>query len=297
MDDLTRFKRKKEGFLGQQMIVLPPNSLEIIKNNLLINNFYFTAIGYYPNAEFHDRLRTEGSDEYIMLYCTEGEGRVSINDKLHLLKPNTYLIIPPYVSHHYKSSIENPWTLYWVHFTGSRAKVIYNRFSLEQEPTVRFIPYNENSVKSFLDVIKLLQISFDERTLEISNINITHFVCSFVYHQQIQQNASENNMVNNSIEYMKLNLNKTLKIQDLAFKENLSVSRYSEIFKASTGQPPIHYFINLKIQKSCQLLYFTDRSVKEIAVEFGFSDQYYFSRVFKKFMGTPPSKYRKKYKQ
>ena len=297
MYDSTEIEKKKEGFLGQQMIVLPPNSLDIIKNNLLIQNFYLTAIGFYPNAEFHDRKRKTGANEYILLYCTEGEGRVNINNQVYDLKPNNYIIIPPFVPHHYKSSIKNPWTIYWVHFTGRRAEVIFNRFCLDQKPTVQTIPYNEQRVKEFLQIIHLLELSFDEKTLEIVNINIVHLIGSFVYHNEIQKDNYKTGMVKDSIGYMKENLGKNLMIQDLALEENLSISRYSEIFKESTGHSPIHYFINLKIQQACQLLYFTDRSIKEIAVEFGFLDQYYFSRVFKKFMGVPPSKYRKNYKK
>ena len=297
MYDSTEIEKKKEGFLGQQMIVLPPNSLEIIKENLLIQNFYLTAIGVYPNAEFHDRKRKTGANEYILLYCTEGEGTVNFNNQVYHLKPNNYIIIPPFVPHHYKSSIKNPWTIYWVHFIGKRAQVLFDRFCEGQKPLVRVIPYKEVRIKNFIEIINLLEISFDEKTLEIANINIIHVISSFVYHNQIQKNAYKTGTVKNSINFMKESLDKNLMIQDLATKENLSISRYSEIFKQGTGHSPMHYYINLKIQKACQLLYFTDNSIKEIAIKFGFSDQYYFSRVFKKFMGVPPSKYRKNYKK
>ncbi|MFV8280769.1 helix-turn-helix domain-containing protein [Christiangramia marina] len=297
MDDLTGIEWKKEGFLGQQMVVLPPNSLEIIKGNDLIKDCYLTAIGFYPHAKFHDRKRKVGSNEYIFLYCTQGEGSVKIEGEKFSLKPNTYIIVPPFVTHHYKSSIDSPWTIYWVHFTGERAKLLFDRFCVDSKPVVKSIPYNETRSREFIRIINLIKFSFDEKTLEIINLDITHLIGGFIYHEEVKTKNFEKSMVNDSISYMKDNLDKTLKINELADLENLSVSRYSEIFRESTGNPPINYFNNLKIQKACQLLYFTDRSIKEIAVEFGFIDQYYFSRVFSKIMGVPPSKYRKNYKK
>ncbi|SKB85317.1 AraC-type DNA-binding protein [Salegentibacter holothuriorum] len=297
MDNSTTSDKKKEGFLGQKMIVLPPDSLKKIVNNVLIQNFYLTAIGFYPHAEFHDRNRQIGANEYILLYCTEGEGEVFINQQSFLLKPNHFIIIPPEVPHHYKSSLSNPWTIFWVHFTGKRAEIIYDRYANENKPEVKFIAYSEQRVKNFLDIINLLNRTFEDRALEFANINLMHFVSSFIYQQEFNSKSTEKNMVNQSVEYMKENLHKSLKIDDLAENQNLSISRYSEVFKANTGYPPIHYFIQLKIQKSCQYLYFTDKSIKEICALIGFKDQYYFSRMFKKMMDVPPSKYKSTYKK
>ncbi len=297
MYDSTVLERKKEGFLGQQMIVLPPDCLKKIVNNILIQNFYLTAIGFYPHAEFHDRKRKTGTKEHILLYCTEGQGEVIINNKKFKLLPNHFIIIPPDIPHHYKSSLKNPWMIYWVHFTGKRASAIYNRYSNENLPIVKFIAYNEQRVKNFLEIIHLLESTFEERSLEFANINLMHFISSFIYQQEFNSKSKEKNMVNNSIDFMKENLHKPLKIDDLANHENLSVSRFSEVFKENTGYPPIHYFIKLKVQKSCQYLYFTDKSIKEISLIIGFNDQYYFSRMFKKTMGVAPSKYKAHYKK
>ena len=201
------------------------------------------------------------------------------------------------MAHHYKSSTQNPWSIYWVHFSGKRASIIYDRYSYEKKPTVKFIPFNEERVRNFLEIIQLLEHSFDNKSLEFANINLMHFISSFIYKPDLISQISQKNVVNNSIEFMKKNLHKSFKIEDFAANESLSVSRFSEVFKEKTGHPPIHYFIKIKIQKSCQYLYFTDKSIKEICAIVGFTDQYYFSRIFKKTMGVPPSKYKAYYKK
>jgi AraC family transcriptional regulator of arabinose operon len=298
MNNITEINKKiKEGFVGQRMIVLPPNIKKLITNNQLIKNFYLTAIGYYPKAIYHDRERKTGSNQYILLYCVDGEGYIYINDQTYTLKPNTFIIIPKNVGHRYKSSNTIPWSIYWVHFSGLTADVIYDRSTEQHTPQVHAIPYDENRIKLFNQLYAMLEHSFHEKELEVTNLYLQHFVTSLVYYKQLNPVAYDTDSVSTSIAYMKKNIRQKLLIEDLAAQCGISVSHYSRLFHQKTGSSPINYFNLLKIQASCQHLYFTDRSIKEIAGAMGFDDQYYFSRLFSKLIGMSPLKYRKTHKK
>jgi AraC-like DNA-binding protein len=120
-------------------------------------------------------------------------------------------------------------------------------------------------------------------------------VSRILYSENVELIKVEDTIVNRAREYMKTHLDQPLKIGDLATEVNLSISRFTELYKEKTGYSPIQNLILLRIQKSCQLLYFTDHSVKEIAVDVGFSDPFYFSRMFKKLMGVAPTVYKKQH--
>ncbi|MCX2679789.1 AraC family transcriptional regulator [Galbibacter sp. EGI 63066] len=287
----------KEGFVGQRMIVLPPDVRKKIEVNPIINSLYITAIGYYPFANYHDRERKKGCDEYILLYCVKGKGVIFIGNEELELQPNEFFIIPVGIPHHYKSSLSNPWSIYWIHFIGNNADSIYERLlKYNSEKTIK-IPYDEQRTELFLKMIKLLENSFDDASLELSNIYLLHYISSFIYQSRTNDPTERKNPVNESINFMKKHIDKSLSVNDLASEQFLSVSRYSELFKTATGTSPIKYFIHLKIQKSCQYLYFTNMNVKEIANALGFTDPFYFSRMFKQVLGLSPSKYKKDYKR
>ena len=60
---------------------------------------------------------------------------------------------------------------------------------------------------------------------------------------------------------------------------------------SNVGQSPIDYLTDYRISEACYLLKNSNLSIAEIAVSVGFFDQFYFSRVFKKVKGVPPSRY------
>ena len=51
--------------------------------------------------------------------------------------------------------------------------------------------------------------------------------------------------------------------------------------------------LNVRMKKAEFLLKETDEPIKEIAAKSGFSNVFYFSRMFRRFFGTPPGKLRR----
>ncbi len=75
---------------------------------------------------------------------------------------------------------------------------------------------------------------------------------------------------------------------ELAAKFRLSPQHINLIFKKELGIPPIRFVHRELIRDAYRLLLENQLSVKETAEQLGFSNQFYFSRVFKKEMGFPP---------
>lgn len=296
MDNMTvPAKKIKEGFVGQKMIVLPNHVKKTVVKDELTKRCYLTAIGYYPHASYHDRERKAGSSQYILLYCVSGKGNIFLQGKNIQLQPDSFFIIPKNVPHRYASSVTDPWSIYWIHFAGENADLIYNRQQEKEDKTS--IPHVERNTAMFEEMYQLLDGNFNTRSLEVVSIKLQHFIASFIYYQETNFTSAQQDPIQHSVQFMKDNLNRVLNIEELAKQQRLSVSHYCRLFRSRTGSSPNQYFNQLKIQKSCQYLYFTDMHIKEICAAVGFDDPFYFSRLFKKFMGISPSGYKSQYKQ
>ncbi|AIQ31578.1 hypothetical protein P40081_28110 [Paenibacillus sp. FSL P4-0081] len=67
----------------------------------------------------------------------------------------------------------------------------------------------------------------------------------------------------------------------------------SQLFKRETGRTFTEYLTNLRIGYACELLMNSDLTISEIAEKSGYSDYFYFSRLFKRIKGMSPSAYRR----
>jgi AraC-like DNA-binding protein len=95
------------------------------------------------------------------------------------------------------------------------------------------------------------------------------------------------------IQHMERHLNEPLRISTLAALAGLSPSQFFFSFKAVTGVSPIAFLIDLRIRRACELLQDPQSSIKKAAELVGYSDRYYFTRMFKQVMGVPPGEYRR----
>ena len=94
-------------------------------------------------------------------------------------------------------------------------------------------------------------------------------------------------------EYMQSNLYKNLSLQEIADNFNISSSYICRIFKVYYSDTPISYYNRLKIEEAKKMLdEYRNMRVKDVAELLGFSDQYYFSKVFKQQYGVSPLVYR-----
>jgi transcriptional regulator GlxA family with amidase domain len=126
-----------------------------------------------------------------------------------------------------------------------------------------------------------------------------HYLGSLRYLREYREAFSEHrpvgeeDPVNAAIHYMKENLGKKLTLAELADYTGYSSSYFSNLFLKRTGYAPLSYFNQIKIQKACQFLDFTDMKVNQVCYRVGIEDAYYFSRLFSQIMGMSPREYKK----
>jgi AraC family transcriptional regulator, arabinose operon regulatory protein len=285
--------KKKEGFEGQRTIILPATKQKFCSQHIFCRNLYITDIGYYPNAAFHNRERENGCAEYILIHCVKGKGWYSMGNKRYNVTSNDFFIIPAGTAHKYGADIADPWTIFWVHFTGAFARFYFNLLTKSRKAGPMHAIVNTSRNLLFYDIIQHLELMNDTGNIIYSNSCLYAYLSSF-QPSEMKISINENDIIQDCITYMKENLDKKLKLDDISAKAKISSSHLAAIFKKRMKYSPIHLYTSFKVQRACQMLMDNSHNVKTIAYSLGYDDQYHFSRVFKTIMGVSPKNFKGK---
>lgn len=106
---------------------------------------------------------------------------------------------------------------------------------------------------------------------------------------QAEQIGSAGWSMEQSIDYLEKNFSEKISRSQLAAATRVSVSHYSVLFKQLTGYSPNEYLTRLRIHRAIELLLDSEYSLRDIAFQTGYKDEFYLSRRFKQYTGRSPS--------
>ena len=98
---------------------------------------------------------------------------------------------------------------------------------------------------------------------------------------------------NEIIRYIREHLDRELTLASLCLHLNTNRTTLAQRIKALTGMSPMQYILTERLNQSRPDLLFTEVSVADIAKKYGFSNENYYIRAFKKHFGTTPLQYRR----
>jgi len=95
-----------------------------------------------------------------------------------------------------------------------------------------------------------------------------------------------------TISHIQLNLHKELSVSGLAKRANQNSDYFSRLFQQHTGERPVSYINQKRIERAQYLIVTTQMTFAQIAAHSGFENVFYFSKMFKKITGIAPGKYK-----
>jgi AraC family transcriptional regulator len=111
--------------------------------------------------------------------------------------------------------------------------------------------------------------------------------------QKTHANREYTRRVDRVIDYLRANLDRQVKLKELAKVACFSEFHFHRIFGAVAGETLNQFTSRLRIEKAARLLRFTQQRLTDIAMECGFSSSATFSRAFRSSYETSPSQFRK----
>lgn len=146
------------------------------------------------------------------------------------------------------------------------------------------------------DISIIMQLLESEQASENLDHRDTGMILAWLLHrfQQRFQEATGTNPDDGSLQkriddFILCNFKKRLTLQMICDHFNISRTTLQRIFATgSTRRTPGKQIRKLKLLESLELVMHSENSIKEIALQSGYSDQFSFSRAFKKMFGLSP---------
>lgn len=185
---------------------------------------------------------------------------------------------------------------------GSDYSVFFIRFKSRAEERLLNRHFNiKPSQKMLLDaVVSECEIRKTNPSSEISQLMIKSLFEQFfltLFRDNIRlerikrKNKTDDETVKQVIIYLKEQLGREIRFDEIVKKAGLSSTGLKTLFKTYTGMGVISYFNHLKIERAKQLLSEGELNATQIAGILGYESIHYFSRQFKKIEGISPSEY------
>lgn len=277
----------------QQISYYTPSSItEELSKNALFQDFNLIWAGIFIHATGHI-VQQRCLDEFILIYCIKGKGWLEVDGNQYDILAGDLFLCPPNTLHSYGADKLDPWTKYWVHFTGTKASTIMAYLDFSVSHPVYHVGVNQTMIHSFENIFHVLKNGYLASNLFVASTETQLILSELIRLQSIGPFSEQpDTTIESIIEFMLSNVCSIMTLEDLAEYARLSKYYFIRVFKDKTGYTPVDYFMRLKIQKACEILHSQTLSISELSNYLGFRDQFHFSKVFKKVTGYSPTQYR-----
>jgi AraC family transcriptional regulator, arabinose operon regulatory protein len=284
-------ERRPEGFPGQRLVIVPPAIVVRAGGEPITRDLCVTHLGAFSAAGGHHVERPHGTSQHILIACISGSGSCQVGGGSWRLGPGGVLFLPPRERHVYSASAQSPWTIFWLHFRGLRVRDYLAGLGVSSARPVVTVGDPAVLTEAFEDTFRHTIHGFGP----VAMIGMATAFARLlgVVHVHRHDSGARSRMAENRIlkvlARMRGDLAHPWTLEELASAANLGCARFTELCRLQTGMPPLGLLIRLRLQRAMDLLQQGRHNVAEAAAAVGYGDPFYFSRLFRKHMGMPPS--------
>lgn len=279
----------------------PTHSSEDLKWGLVLKTLGYTVISpgsiypplQHPKSHQFDVMKTRRVSEYQIVYITVGKGQFEAENGISQpIEAGSIFLLFPGISHRYRPDKETGWTEYYVGVEGDLAdNLLKNGFVTTDNPTFK-IGIHEHIVRLFHQVFDLAKS--EKMYWQQAAAGAVYHLFSAILH--LARNQQMDSSVEKLIERLRTQIaeriSEKINWQALSKENGISYSKMRKDFKAYMGMTLGDYLLQLRLTQAKLLLSQTNEPIKQIALDTGFQNEYYFSTVFKKAIGVTPGTFR-----
>jgi len=205
-------------------------------------------------------------------------------------------VIPPRTPYAFGADPIRPWITPWVQVTGENIELLLEELGVTPQTPMINLGDDPQILSLFENAVAVAASGSPCTTTKLFHVSqsVGHLL-AFINSRRRQptsQPCDSKQRITHCLEFMKLNLGERLQLDQLAAQCNLSASRFGSLFREATGETPMECLTRLRMERACRLLADTDLPIKEIAVQVGYPDPYWFSNAFRSMHAMSPSDFR-----
>lgn len=228
-----------------------------------------------------------------------GTGTFQYNQQTYTLKSGDLFLLREGMEVSYTASNEDPWTYYWVGFSGNQALSYLNRSSLIDDP----VKFDQATQSISREIIEICEIAKRMNIKQSDDILMNKHLFELLYELQksypkpfsYYENEIDSSM-QGVLQYINTNFNdQDISVQEIAKSANISRSYLYKIFHKHFKTAPTEYLRRLRMYKASHELIHSNETISIIAMNVGYKDPLVFTRAFKKHFDLTPSQYRSYY--
>ena len=144
----------------------------------------------------------------------------------------------------------------------------------------------------FFEDVRRKALGDDELLRLAARHRFLAFICEILGGQTREHHPRGQIYVDEALNVMQASITGSLNLDDLAAHLGIEKSYFIRLFGGSIGMPPHKYFLNMKMDAARNSLKDREKTVRQVALELGYEDEFYFSRAFKQVIGASPQAFR-----
>lgn len=244
------------------------------------------------------RIARETYPGHEFILCLQGCGWVQIAGRKHEVAPASLLWVNCHHPHQYGAVTREPWELYWLRVEGRTLDRLAELLEVRTQPV--FAHFGVEAAKRVMESI--FSSIESGRPCDAAHINaqVAELVAAAFESRLGDARELRPELpppVQRALERMRLYFHEPIRVAELADLAGMSESHFSRQFKAAVGTSPIDWLRRERINQAKRRLAESDDAVKEIARQAGYTDQFFFSKDFKRMTGLTPSQFREQERQ
>ena len=240
-------------------------------------------------------FRPNGRRDYHILYITEGICYLTLSEEEIAVPAGSAIFFFPGEKQDYRFSAAVKSTSLYLHFSGELPKELFGEIE-RGERRVFFVGKSETLEELWRKLEKeyTLALPYSHEVSRGYLLSILSLLLRRIALSSDETSAASTEKILRVCRHMQNTLADDLPISVFAKLCHLSESRFTHLFREIIGKSPISYLTEARIQRAKELLEYSSLPIAEVGAAVGYSNPYYFSRIFKRHTALSPSEYRKK---